>query len=140
MATLESLDTKIDTIVSNLDTKIDAVAFKLDTKIDGLDAKIDNLIEKLDVKFEAIDKKFEAFDHKFEEKIDDLAAMTARGFAEVNDRFEVIEGNYATKDDLLALSKNVDLMLDKHIGAFRKDTNELAKRTKNLEKVVFATS
>jgi hypothetical protein len=139
MTTLESLDTKIDVLVSNLDTKINAVSFKLDTKIDGLETKIDNLIEKLDVKFEAIDEKFETFDLKFEEKIGELAAMTARGFAEVNDRLEVIEENYATKDDLLVLSKNVDTMFDKHIGIFRKDYNELATRTKNLEKVVFAT-
>jgi hypothetical protein len=101
--------------------------------LDSLDAKIDRLLGALDT--------------KFEEKIDDLARMVARGFREVDIRFdkiehrlEVVEENYATKDDLLALSKNVDLMFDKHIGIFRKDYDELAARTKNLEKAVFATS
>ena len=97
------------------------------------------------VTLEYFNEKMEAIDEKF----DELAAMIARGFAEtalksdlhaVEERLSVIEENYTTKDDLRAFGKNVDIMLDKHIGIFRKDYDDLAGRTKNLEKAVFATS
>ncbi len=55
---------------------------------------LETLDKKFDQKFDLMNRKIDAMDHKFEvklmdmeskieEKIDDLAAMTARGFAEI---------------------------------------------------------
>ena len=161
MVTLESIDKKIETLIGGLDKKINVLDVKfngLDAKVAGLDKKIGRLDEKfigLDTKFNVLDTKFEgkidALSRKVDDKVDELAAMTARGFLELRgeiksdmheviDRLEVIEENYVTKDDFVKFGRNMDLMLDKHIGTFRKDTEGLAKRTKDLEKVAFATS
>jgi hypothetical protein len=56
--------------------------------------------------------------------------MTARGFEE-------IQKNMATKDDLAQLRSEIDIMLDRHIGTFRKDYDELSLRVKKLEERVF---
>jgi len=74
---------------------------------------------------------------------DELARMVAQGFTDIHkdinrveDRVENVEENYVTRDDLVQLRGDVDIMLDKHIGIFRKDYDELAVRVKDLEQVV----
>lgn len=42
----------------------------------------------------------------------------------------------ATKEDLTHLRGDIDIMLDRHIGTFRKDYDELAARVKRLEQLV----
>jgi hypothetical protein len=110
----------------------------LNESILKIDAKIDSLDTKMDA-------KFEAFEVKVDEKIDELAGMMARGFSDVvanfvqiEERLQVIEENYATKDDLNVLAKNVEYMLDTHTSIFRKDYDNLAGRTKNLENSIVA--
>lgn len=85
-------------------------------------------------------------------KIDELAQMVARGFSDthedsqrlevtierIDERVETIEENYVTKTDLARLRGDIDIMLDRHIGTFRKDYDELARRVKDLEQLVFA--
>ena len=85
-------------------------------------------------------------------KIDELARMVANGFSEahkdisrvetkvehIEEKVEGIEENYTTKEDLIRLRGDIDIMLDKHIGTFRKDYDELAARVKKLEQKVFA--
>jgi len=66
-------------------------------------------------------------DKDIEAKIDDLAQMVARGFTEVRGEF---------KEDLIRLRGDIDIMLDRHIGTFRKDYDELAGRVKRLEQLV----
>ena len=66
-------------------------------------------------------------DKDIEAKIDDLAQMVARGFTEVRGEF---------KEDLFRLRGDIDIMLDRHIGTFRKDYYELAGRVKRLEQLV----
>lgn len=80
-------------------------------------------------------------------KIDELAQMVAGGFSEVHEdmqhfesrigsRIETIEKTYTTKDDLVRLRGDIDIMLDRHIGTFRKDYDDLAMRVKKLEQLV----
>lgn len=78
-----------------------------------------------------------------DQKIDDLAAMVARGFSD-------IESRMATKDDLFAVesrltkiedkletvSAKVDTVLDRHIGTLRRDHDALAGRVRKLEDLV----
>ena len=85
-------------------------------------------------------------------KIDELAQMVARGFSEthediqrlevkidsLDERVETIEENYVTKADLARFRGDIDIMLDRHIGTFRKDYDDLARRVKDLEQLVFA--
>lgn len=85
-------------------------------------------------------------------KIDELAQMVARGFSEVHQeigeihqeigemhqeigglRGEIADVKEELTGQMRALEHNVDLMLDKHIGMFRKDYDELAARVKDLE-------
>jgi hypothetical protein len=66
-------------------------------------------------------------DKDIEAKIDDLAQMVARGFIEIRNEF---------KEDLVRLRGDIDIMLDRHIGTFRKDYDELAARVKRLEQLV----
>jgi polyhydroxyalkanoate synthesis regulator phasin len=86
-------------------------------------------------------------DKHIEGKIDDLARMTAEGFSEVRDEFKAVRQEFrhdltelreemATKADLAHLRGDIDIMLDKHIGVFRKDFDELAARVKRLESLV----
>jgi hypothetical protein len=51
-------------------------------------------------------------DKDIEAKIDDLAQMVARGFMEIRE-------DMATKEDLVHLRGDIDIMLDRHIGTFR---------------------
>lgn len=55
--------------------------------------------------------------------VDDLARMTAQGFSDV-------------KNDLTRMRGDIDIMLDRHVGTFRKDYDELASRVKKLEELV----
>jgi len=64
-----------------------------------------------------------------DQKIDELAAMVARGFADIEERM-------ATKEDLLQLRRDMDIMLDRHVGTFRRDYDELAARVRKLEDLV----
>lgn len=90
-------------------------------------------------------------DKDIEAKIDDLAQMVARGFTEVRDEFKEVRQEFredlaelreemreifATKEDLVHLRGDIDIMLDRHIGTFRKDYDELAARVKRLEQLV----
>ena len=75
------------------------------------------IIQKLMVTLETINEKLESFNRKFDriderfnamdEKIDDLAAMTTRGFRELEERLEVIEENYVTKADLVNFTRSL---------------------------------
>jgi hypothetical protein len=40
------------------------------------------------------------------------------------------------KGDMIRLRGDIDIMLDRHIGTFRKDYDELAERVKRLEQLV----
>lgn len=59
--------------------------------------------------------------------VDDLARMTAQGFKEM--REEIHQENIKLRGD-------IDIMLDRHVGTFRKDYDELASRVKKLEELV----
>jgi SepF-like predicted cell division protein (DUF552 family) len=73
-------------------------------------------------------------DQDIEGKIDDLAQMVARGFTEL--REEIRDVRDELKGDIARLRGDVDIMLDHHIGTFRKDYDELAARVKHLEQLV----
>lgn len=82
-----------------------------------IDTKIDELAQ-------AVAKGFEETRKDIDTKIDELAQMTAQGFTEMEEN---------RKRDLIQLRGDVDIMLDKHIGVFRKDYDALAVRVKDLE-------
>lgn len=80
-----------------------------------------------------------------EEKIDDLARMVAEGFTEVRGDFKAVRDEMRElgeelrtefKSEMSRLRGDIDIMLDKHIGIFRKDFDELAARVKRLEQLV----
>jgi len=73
--------------------------------------------------------------------------MVARGFTEVQDEFKAVRQEFmedlaelredmATKVDLVHLRGDIDIMLDRHIGTFRKDYDDLAAHVKHLEQLV----
>ena len=77
-------------------------------------------------------------------KIDEIARMVAQGFSETHDDISRVESkvdgikeDYVIKSDLIRLRGDIDIMLDRHIGTFRKDYDDLARRVKDLEKLVF---
>lgn len=71
-------------------------------------------------------------------KIDELARMVASGFTETQK--ETRDGLAGLRDEFKAdmkfLRGDIDIMLDRHIGTFRKDYDELAARVKKLEQLV----
>ncbi|MGE0521364.1 MAG: hypothetical protein AB7P78_20505 [Candidatus Binatia bacterium] len=86
-------------------------------------------------------------DTDIEAKIDDLARMVADGFTEIRSEFKAIRAEMATQEDpaelrsefkadMTQLRGDIDIMLDRHIGTFRKDFDELAARVKRLETLV----
>ena len=67
-------------------------------------------LETINEKLESFNRKFDRIDERFnamDEKIDDLAAMTTRGFRELEERLEVIEENYVTKADLVNFTRSL---------------------------------
>ena len=80
-------------------------------------------------------------------KLDELAQIMAGGFADTATKVDLEEmrgemhRDFATKqefqDGLHTLRGDIDIMLDHHIGTFRKDYDELASRVKKLEQTVF---
>jgi hypothetical protein len=79
-------------------------------------------------------------DKDVEGKIDDLAQMVARGFTEIREdmatKADLAELREGFKGDMVRLHSDIDIMLDRHIGTFRKDYDELAARVKRLEQLV----
>ena len=79
--------------------------------------------------------------------IETLATMVAKGFSDVTstmvtkDHLDLRLEDYATKEELKLEIKNlkedIEIMLGKHIGTFRKDYDELARRVKKIEEKVF---
>ncbi|MBI4066024.1 hypothetical protein HY412_02455 [Candidatus Kaiserbacteria bacterium] len=73
-------------------------------------------------------------------KIDELARMVAQGFTdtqkETRDGLSELRNEF--KADMKFLRGDIDIMLDRHIGTFRKDYDDLARRVKDLEKIVLA--
>jgi len=73
-------------------------------------------------------------------KIDELARMVAQGFTdtqkETRDGLAELQGEF--KADMKFLRGDIDIMLDRHIGTFRKDYDDLAARVKKLEQLVLA--
>lgn len=78
-------------------------------------------------------------------KIDELARMVASGFSETQKemrdgmtdlRDEMTDMRAEFRADMKFLRGDIDIMLDRHIGTFRKDYDELAARVKKLEQLV----
>lgn len=92
-------------------------------------------------------------------KIDELAQTVASGFAglrkeirgvrsDLGEVHDELKGDIANlhndigelrdefKADMKFLRGDIDIMLDRHIGTFRKDYDELAARVKKLEQLV----
>lgn len=71
--------------------------------------------------------------------LDTLATMVANGFALTATKEDL--NNYVTKEELRLEIKNlkedIDIMLSKYVGAFRKDFDDLARRVKDVERKVF---
>lgn len=61
------------------------------------DKQISGLRSDMDKRFDAVDKRFELVERKMDDKFDEVARMTANGFADlqkrldVNDRVQVLE-------------------------------------------------
>ena len=62
--------------------------------------------------------------------------MVAGGFTETQKEIRGVRDEL--KGDMKFLRGDIDIMLDKHIGTFRKDYDELISRVKKLEQAVFA--
>lgn len=73
-----------------------------------------------------------------EDKIDKLARMVARGFDETNIHFKRIDAQFSElRGEMVQLRNDIDIMLSRHIGTFRKDYDELAARVKRIEEAIF---
>lgn len=82
-------------------------------------------------------------------KIDELARMVASGFTETQKETrdgmadlhgEMTDLRAEIKADMKFLRGDIDIMLDRHIGTFRRDYDELAARVKKLEQLVLTHS
>ena len=95
----------------------------------------------------SLSKKIDAVSKSVEK----LAQATARGFEQTVTKNDLREGlcglrdeiknTYATKEELKSEIKNlkddIEVMLGKYIGTFRKDFDDLAMRVKKLEEKIF---
>lgn len=83
-----------------------------------------------------------------DKKIDQLARMVADGFAQTATKEDLanlrteLKGDIANlrteiKGDMTNLRNEIDIMLDRHIGTFRKDYDELSARVKRIEEAIF---
>lgn len=75
-----------------------------------------------------------------------LARMVADGFADTANQIHEVrqdvsnlraemKADMASKEDIASLRNEIDLMLDRHIGTFRKDYDELSARVKRIDPV-----
>lgn len=73
-------------------------------------------------------------------KIDELARMVATGFTDTQKEMRdgMAELRTEFKGDIAHLRADIDIMLDRHIGTFRKDYDDLATRVKKLEQHILA--
>ena len=69
-----------------------------------------------------------------DQKIDDLAQMVANGFQEARDEMHQLRDEMHQEN--VRLRGDIDIMLDRHVGTFRKDYDELAGRVKRPEELV----
>jgi chaperonin cofactor prefoldin len=60
----------------------------LDKKFDAIDRRFEKMDQKFDHMLELFDRRFNSLEKKFDEKIDDLAAITARGFSELRNELK----------------------------------------------------
>ncbi len=88
-----------------------------------------------------------------DKKIDQLARMVAKGFASTGNQINEVKEDLANlrtelkgdianlrteiKGDMTNLRNEIDIMLDRHIGTFRKDYDELSARVKRIEEAIF---
>lgn len=93
MQTIEEKIDTLSTVVSSLSVRFDILMGVVVDLSQSIDARFD----AVDKRFDAVDKRFEQLEKKIEDKIDDLAAMTARQFFAIDKRFDNIEKELATK-------------------------------------------
>ena len=147
-AKIETLDSKIDGVEKNLSSKIDGVDKKLGAKIETLDSKIGEVdkrlsskigaldskvsgieknlgtkIETLETKIEGLDTKIERLDTKVDERVDDLAAMTAKGFHTLEEHFDA---------QMIGLGSKLDSM-NTELQSLRFDHTRTRARVEDLE-------
>ncbi|HEY4501147.1 MAG TPA: hypothetical protein VJI70_02685 [Candidatus Paceibacterota bacterium] len=101
----------------------------IDTKIDELAQTVASGFAETKKEIRGMQKEIHGVRSELSKEIEELTQMTARGFSEVQEN---------TSQDITQLRGDVDIMLDRHIGTFRKDYDDLARRVKDLEKRVFA--
>ena len=105
----------------------------IETKIDELTQVVSTLSQTVEKGFAEVHKEIGSVRTDLTKEIEGLAQMTAQGFTELGVRVETLENDCANKKDIIQLRGDVDVMLDKHIGEFRKDYDALAVRVKDLE-------
>ena len=99
-----------------------------------------------------IDQKFIEADKNMKSSIEELAISTARGFSEMDRRFDKIHEDFATKSDLYETETRLGRKIDKldervekiegHIGRYEIRAQNIEEimlpRIKNLEKAFLA--
>ena len=106
----------------NIDTKIDELAQTVANGFADVRKEVRGVRSELG-------KETQGIHSELSKEIEELTQMTARGFSEVQEN---------TNQDIVQLRGDIDIMLDKHIGTFRRDYDDLAMRVKKLERRVFA--
>jgi tetrahydromethanopterin S-methyltransferase subunit G len=96
----------------------------------GVGKKVDNL----EVRFDGVDQKLEALDKKIDDRVDELAAMTARGFSEVNARIDGVEDRLEGVGDRL---EGVEGRLENVDGSIRILGNKIDTTRSDLKSAVF---
>ncbi len=77
--------------------------------LETLSEQIGNIDNKLSALSTEMNVRFDQVDQKIDEKIDELAAITARGFAEVTANFQVVEDRLDVLEDKVdTVEKKVD--------------------------------
>lgn len=128
-----------------IDTKIDELAqvvasgfADVHKEIKGVRSDLSKEIRGVDKKVSVLGKEIQGVRTELGKEIDDLARMVASGFTETQKetRDGLAELRDEFKADMKFLRGDIDIMLDRHIGTFRKDYDELAARVKKLEQLV----
>ncbi len=96
----------IEKQIKSLDVKVDGLDKKFEEKFDNLDKKV-NLLDK---KFDLLDKKIDGVESSLVKKIDNLDNRFDNFAIAIQETFDRIEANMATKDDIKVFTDRFDVV------------------------------
>lgn len=125
--------------VDNLEVCFDSLEGRFDGlegRFDGLEVCFDSLETKLtihDSRFDAIDARFDGLENKLDERIDELAGITMRGFSEVNARIDTIDERLESVEGTVVIMGQTLDDTRSDVKALVCDSTKLKTRVEDIE-------